>query len=196
MLGHARVPMARLAIIGGAREWIELFMEGRPAGTINFKSDYQLQAAVVNTAPVMQPPIQPVVQTAPVVTTTTEVVVTGGGIRQGLLKLHAVNAHLDYHEGPLLERMNPVVKVKIGMQEWHSDVCQGGGRNPSWGVLNRMEHIVMDPMAEVYIEVRDKDMLIGSEFIGQARVPINMFLKPVEIAGHINEHIELHRLGF
>lgn len=36
-------------------------------------------------------------------------------------------------------------------------------------------------------------MLIGSEFIGEARVPVNLFLKPVEIAGHVNEHIELRR---
>ena len=144
MLGHARVPMMKFAVAGGAKEWIELFMEGMPAGKISFRSEYFAQAAVVNTAPMVQPVVQ-----ERVVTET--VVVNAGGVRQGLLKLHAVNAHLDYHEGPPLERMNPIVKVQIGMQEWHSDVCQGGGRNPSWGGLNRMEHIVMDPMAEVFI---------------------------------------------
>jgi hypothetical protein len=53
--------------------------------------------------------------------------------------------------------------------------------------------MVMDPMTEVFIEVRDKDMLIGSEFIGQARRPLNFFLRP---GGQINEWIELTRLDF
>jgi len=58
-----------------------------------------------------------------------------------------------------------------------------------------MEHIVVDPMREVLIEVKDKDMF-GSEIIGHARVPLERFLRPVEINGKLNEHFELLRLGF
>jgi len=178
MIGHARVPMATFARVGGGNEWIELFFETFAAGTIHFRSEYTPQAVVGGGAPMMAPPVQQ-----------TTVVVEGGGMRQGVLKMHAVTAHLDYHEGPMLERMSPFVKIQVGMQEWRSDVCMNGGRNPSWGPLNRMEHIVMDPMQEVFIEVRDKDM-IGSEFIGQARVPLNFFLKP---EGTLNEWLELKR---
>lgn len=57
MIGHARIPMSRFALPGGVNEWFELFREGMPAGQVHFKSEYHAQAAVVNTAPVMQPPI-------------------------------------------------------------------------------------------------------------------------------------------
>jgi hypothetical protein len=184
MIGHARVNMHFFARPEGASEWIELFWQGMPAGNIHFKSEYFPQA-VVGGAPIMAPPVA-----------RTEVVVTGAdGFRQGLLKLHAVSAHLNYSDVGLLERMSPVVHIKIADQKWKSDVCVGGGRNPSWGELRHMEHMVVDPMHEVHIEVKDKDMF-GSEQIGHANVPLQLFLKPVEIAGHVNEHIELKRLGF
>lgn len=135
-------------------------------------------------------------QPAPMVQNTTVVVETGPGpMRQGLLKLHAVTAHLNYSDTGLLERMSPQVLVRINMQEWRSDVCVGGGQNPSWGGLNRMEHVVMDPMQPVHIEVRDKDM-IGGDKIGHAEVPLNFFLKPVEVAGKVNEWFELKLMGF
>lgn len=161
MIGHAMVPMGFFAKPGGAAEWIELKFQGFPAGNIHFKSEYFPQAVVGNAMPMA----------APVTTTTTTVVVEGGGMRQGVLKLHAVEAHLNYSDVGLLERMSPFCLVRINNQEWRNDVCLGGGRRPEWGGLNKMEHIVMDPMREVHIEVRDKDM-IGSDMIGHAVVPL------------------------
>jgi hypothetical protein len=115
MIGHARIPMARLARVEGASEWIELGFELFNAGTIHFKSEYTPQAVVGGPAPMMAPPVQQ--------TVVTETVIVNNGMKQGILKMHAVTAHLDYHEGPLLERMSPFVKIQIGMQEWKSDVC-------------------------------------------------------------------------
>lgn len=68
----------------------------------------------------------------------------------------------------------------------------GGGKYPQWGAMNRMEHMVVDPMREVHIEVRDKDM-IGANMIGQCTLPLNFFLRPME--GKMNEKIELKLLG-
>lgn len=44
------------------------------------------------------------------------------------MKLHTIEANLTHHEGPILERMNPFVLIKVGMQEWKSEVCFDGGR--------------------------------------------------------------------
>lgn len=106
--------------------------------------------------------------------------------------MHAHKAHLEFSDADFLERMSPIVTIRIHDQEWRSDVCEGGGRNPEWGAFNRMEHIVMDPAREVHIEVRDKEMF-GSDMIGHATVPLNFFLRPLE--GHINEEIELKLMG-
>ena len=157
MIGRCQVPMEFFAKVGGASEWLALKYMDFPAGNIHFKSEYFPQE---------------VVQTNVMV----------GGMRQGVLKMHGHKAHLNYSDVGLLERMSPVVHIRINNQEWRSDVCVNGGRNPEWGAFNRMEHIVMDPMQEVIIQVRDKDM-IGSDMIGHARVPLQMFLKPVEVAG-------------
>jgi len=184
MLGASEIPMGKVAIASGFKEWIELFMNGVPAGRIQFKCEYHPQAAIVNPQPMVQQ------------TVVTQQVVVDPALKQGVLKVHAVKAHLDYHEGPMLERMSPFVEIRIGGQTWRNDVCEGGGRNPEWGGFNHMEHVVVDPMAEVFIQVRDKDMMIGSEFIGEARVPVNMFLKPVEVAGKVNEEIQLRRMDF
>lgn len=119
-------------------------------------------------------------------------IVADGMMKQGLLKMHAVTAHLNYSDVGLLERMSPLVIIKINMQEWRNEPCYEGGKNPSWGAINHMEHAVMDVMQEVYIEVRDKEMF-GSDMIGHARVPLNFFCRP---EGHLNEWIELKKMGF
>jgi hypothetical protein len=177
MIGHAQVPMHFFAKVGGAAEWIELKYMGMPAGNIHFTSEYVPQAVVA----------QPMVQQTVVVQQ------QAMPMRQGILKMHAHNAHLNFSDVGLLETMSPQVTIRINEQEWRSDVCMGGGRNPEWGAFNRMEHIVMDPAREVHIEVRDKDM-IGGDMIGHAIVPLNFFLRPME--GHMNEQIELKLMGF
>jgi len=53
-----------------------------------------------------------------------------------------------------------------------------------------MEIPVFDVMHEVYIEVRDRDPLI-SEMVGQARVPLSFFCKPVPLT----EWIEIFFMG-
>jgi hypothetical protein len=51
----------------------------------------------------------------------------------GFLKLHLVEAHLAHNTSEfMLEKMNPFVLIRIGMQEWRSAVCEQGGRNPRW----------------------------------------------------------------
>lgn len=183
MVGHCEVPLTMFAK-KNASEWLELKFEGENAGNILFKSQYFPQAIVEVAQPMMAP-----------MQTETVVVVEEGGMKQGIVKMHAMTSHLNYSDDGMLERMSPFVTVRINNQEWRSDVCHNGGRNPEWGAINRMEHVVMNPMHEVHIEVRDKDM-IGSDMIGHAMVPLQFFLKPVEVAGHLNEWIELKRMGF
>jgi len=77
---------------------------------------------------------------------TNTVVVEGGMRKQGLLKMHAHTAHLNYSDVGFLERMSPLVLIKINMQEWRNEPAFGQGKNPEWGAINHMEHIVMDVM--------------------------------------------------
>ena len=69
--------------------------------------------------------------------------------------------------------MSPFVIIKVGMQEWRSEICFEGGRQPRW-VMQFMEIPVFNLLEEVVIEVRDKDM-IGSEAIGRAKLRLDFF---------------------
>lgn len=90
MLGHAQVPMSFFARVGGMSEWIELKHMGMPAGTIHFTSEYYPQAVIA--APMMQQ---------------TVIIDQSMPMRQGVLKMHAHNAHLNFSDVGLLERMSP-----------------------------------------------------------------------------------------
>ena len=86
-------------------------------------------------------------------------------MKKGILKLHLIEAHLTRNPNGIFgERMNPLVVMKVNLQEWRSAVCISGGRNPRWE-FQFMEIPVFDVMHEVYIEVRDRDPLI-SEMVG------------------------------
>jgi len=114
------------------------------------------------------------------------------GVKQGILKMHAVTATLFWSDVGMLQRMSPQVIIRINEQEWRNEPAFNQGERPMWGEMMRMEHIVADPMREVHIVVRDKDMM-GGEIIGESRLPLNFFLKPM--MGPMNEWIELKRFG-
>jgi hypothetical protein len=110
-------------------------------------------------------------------------------MKKGLLKLHIVEAHLQFSDAGFLQRMSPFVFIRVNMQEWRSAVCIDGGRNPRWR-MQFMEIPVLDVLHEVYIEVRDEKML-ATEMIGCSRVKLNMFCIP----GGMTEWIELFLMG-
>ena len=85
--------------------------------------------------------------------------------------------------------MNPFVLIKLGMQEWRSEVCFDGGKHPRW-MLQFMEVPIFSLAEEVLIEVRDKDAIIGSEPIGRARVRLDFFA----VGSGRQEWIELFHL--
>jgi len=60
----------------------------------------------------------------------------GGGYiipTTGWMRLTFENAHLDVQRGGPMNKMDPFVFVKVGrQQEWRSNVCVNGGKNPQW----------------------------------------------------------------
>lgn len=88
--------MSFFARVGGAAEWIELKYLGMPAGNIHFTSEYFPQAVVA--APMVQQ---------------TVIVEQAMPMRQGVLKMHAHNAHLNFSDVGLLETMSPQVTIRI-----------------------------------------------------------------------------------
>ena len=97
----------------------------------------------------------------------------------GWLRLHIQNAHLEINRGGPLDKMDPFVYIKVGnRQEWRSQVCINGGKNPQW------HHQHMDiPVKKlkklgknVHIEVRDQDPL-KSEPLGHTNITLGLFAK-------------------
>lgn len=107
----------------------------------------------------------------------------------GWLRLHFISAHLDINRGGPLNKMDPFVWVKVGKaQEWRSNVCVNGGKNPQW------HHQHMDiPVKKlskleknVHIEIRDQNLL-QSEPLGHANITLGMFAS----RGPIQERVTL-----
>ena len=146
-------------------------------------------APIVAQAPAMAPPVQvAVAQPAPVMAPAP---MMGGGVGiLGKLKLHLKAAKLQFHDGPALERMSPYVTVTINGREERSPICERGGKHPSWDFVH-FDFEVIDLNHIVEIVVRDKDMMIGGQMLGHARVPMGRFA----IANGANEWIELFREG-
>jgi hypothetical protein len=76
----------------------------------------------------------------------------------GHINLHLKSAHLEHNLGGPLNKMNPFVTIRVGQQEWRSEVCHHGAKNPSWALqfmkieTNMFTH-------NMHIEVRDKHPL-------------------------------------
>ena len=90
--------------------------------------------------------------------------------------------------------MSPFVIMRInGAEERRTEICEYGGRNPRWSMMpqQHIEWELFNLDHELLIEVRDKDM-IGSAFLGQARVPVGRFARE----GGNSERIELFFNGF
>ena len=111
---------------------------------------------------------------------------------KGHLKLHVVAAHISHDTEPgRADKMDPFVHLQVGsFQDWRSEVCINGDRNPKWE-HQHMEIDVKHLKQELTIEVRDKDIL-GSEPIGTAVVSISFFARP---EGVFDDWIELHFRG-
>jgi len=108
----------------------------------------------------------------------------------GRLKLHLKEANLQHNDAGFLERMSPMCIIRVGDREQRSAVVMGGGRHPIW-TLQFFEFEILDLNHEVYIEIRDKDM-IGSDMIGHLRVPARFF---VELGCRESEWMELKFMG-
>jgi hypothetical protein len=100
------------------------------------------------------------------------------------MRLTVHSAHLEINRGGPLDKMDPFVWIKVGnRQEWRSNVCVNGGKNPQW-VMQHMEIPVkkLRKLAKnVHIEVRDQNLL-GSEPLGHANITLGLFASrgPVE----------------
>ena len=91
----------------------------------------------------------------------------------GTLKLHLLSAHLERNLGGPFNKMDPFVIIQVGAQEWRSNVCQNGGKNPSW----TLQFMVIEPglfAHKMHIRVCDKDPL-KAPLIGEAEVPLSIF---------------------
>ena len=61
------------------------------------------------------------------------VAVVGTDWAHGHLKIHVIEAHLQHNTGGVFDKMDPFVVMKAGpLQEWRSNVCRNGGKNPRW----------------------------------------------------------------
>jgi len=85
---------------------------------------------------------------------------------------------LEINRGGPFDKMDPFVWIKVGKgQEWRSQVCINGGKNPSW-TLQHMDIPVKKLKKltkNVRIEVRDKDFL-KSEPLGHADITLGLFV--------------------
>lgn len=147
----------------------------------------QQQALLPNQQPVyaqyQQPPpmmAQPVAGVA----------VVQPGMRMGLLKLHLKSAHLTRHEGPMLERMSPFVRIQINDFEWRSPKKDQGGAQVHWDFAC-MEFEVFDMAHKMHVQVKDHNGPLDNEPIGHANVDVGFFARP----GGCEEWIEIHHMG-
>jgi hypothetical protein len=77
---------------------------------------------------------------------------------QGFLRLHVQNAHLDVNRGGPFNKQDPFVYIKVGnRQEWRSNVCINGGKNPQWHMQNMEIPVkkLKKLTKNVRIEIRD-----------------------------------------
>lgn len=109
--------------------------------------------------------------------------------KTGFMRLHFMSAHLDINRGGMLNKMDPFVFVRVGKgQEWRSQVCVNGGKNPSWN--HQHMEIPVKKLGKldknVHIEVRDQNML-NSEPLGHANITLGLFAS----RGPIQERVTL-----
>jgi len=87
--------------------------------------------------------------------------------------------------------MDPVVIMKAGpLQEWRSEICRNGGKNPQWGPHQHFDVDVKHIGQELEIWVRNAEMMQG-EPLGHAKVRLEIF-KRAEVA---EERIEIFQMG-
>lgn len=123
---------------------------------------------IVEQSRMMAPPIvveQPRMMAPPIVVEQPRMMAPPIGI-VGRLKLHLKEANLKHNDGNFLNKMSPFVILRInGTEERRSAVVEHGGKHPHW-TLQFFEWELFNLDHELYIEVLDRQMMVGTEFIG------------------------------
>ena len=107
----------------------------------------------------------------------------------GHVHLHLQSAHLEHNEGGLLHKMDPIVHIKVGHQEWTSVVCENGGKNPVW----HGQHMAIETGLvghQMHIKVFNTHAHQGHH-IAEAEVPLKFFTEQ----GPREEWVQLHFNG-
>ena len=178
-LGWCEVPAHFFAREGGRVEWLELNIDGVPAGRVHFCSEFH--GDILMAPPVFVPPvIPPMAPPVPVPEADFEAPIELDlsppmDVRKGHLKLRLNRAHIRFHEGPEFEMMKPFVRIVVEDFEWKSEHREG--RNPEWGEFAVMEMDVNRPEAIMRIEVKDHQGLLDNSPLGWCEVPAHFFAR-------------------
>jgi hypothetical protein len=109
--------------------------------------------------------------------------------KTGWLRLVFESAHLEVNRGSMMNKQDPFVWVRVGKgQEWRSNTCVNGGKNPQWH--NQHMDIPVKKLGKldknVHIEIRDQNLL-NSEPLGHANVTLGLFAS----RGPVHERVSL-----
>mgnify|MGYP003353759181 CR=1 FL=1 len=107
----------------------------------------------------------------------------------GHVHLHLQSGHFEHNEGGLFHKMDPVVHIKCGHDEWTSAIAVHGGKEPRW----EGQHMKIDTGLighHLKIHVYNAHVNQGHH-IGEAEVPLAFFTEQ----GPREEWVELHFNG-
>ena len=74
------------------------------------------------------------------------------------------------HDTEFIDRMAPYCVIKIGSQFQSTNVCNNGGKNPSWSKASLSFRITIEDL--VNVEVWDKDLISKNDLIGQGSLAL------------------------
>ena len=106
------------------------------------------------------------------------------------LHLHLVQAHLEHNEGGFFDKMDPVVHLRVGDQEWTSSVAHHGGKNPQW---QGQHFVIHNHILPHHLHIKVLNVHGGQQgiHIAEAEVP----LLPFHQNGPCEESVQLHFNG-
>ena len=110
------------------------------------------------------------------------------------LHLHLKSAHLEHNEGGILHKMDPVVHLRVGDQEWTSSICENGGKNPEWHLQHFVIHNHLLPH-KLHIKVLNAHGGLQGVHIAEAEVPLGLFYERGDIEEWIPLHFDGHDAG-
>merc|ERR1719498_521413 len=94
--------------------------------------------------------------------------------RPGFLKMHLKKVHIEYHQGPALERMSPQVVIKMNDFVWRSNPKMHAGKTAEWD-FEELDMEVFNHEHEMFIEVRDHEGAFDHPPIGVHRCRVGFF---------------------